>query len=274
VTGYDPGFLGPQVPAPAGPPSLVLLDYVHFSVWLDPTRRLAALTGVNLDGATLLDLPRADDWRIDPRVPESEQVGEAVYARNDLDRGHLVRRRDPVWGASDVAATANSDTFHYTNAAPQVSDFNQSKVLWGGLEDYLLGHAATYASRLTVFTGPVLAPDDPVYRSVAIPRRFWKVAVWADAGALGATGYVLDQSDLLGQVLSTEPDVGVLPAPPLGAYLTYQVPISDIAGLTGLTMAQLEAVDRYTPPASATSGRPAWTLLRSHDDITLEPPQR
>jgi endonuclease G, mitochondrial len=269
VTGYDPTFLGPEVPAPSGAPSLVPLDYVHFSVWLEPARRLAALTGVNLDGASLLDLPRADDWRIDPRVPESEQVGEAVYARNDLDRGHLVRRRDPVWGAADVAATANSDTFHYTNAAPQVSDFNQSKVLWAGLKDYLLDHAATYASRLTVFTGPVLAADDPVYRSVAIPRRFWKVAVWADADALGATGYVLDQTDLLKEVLSTEPAVGVLPAPPLGEYLTYQVPISDIADLTGLAMAQLEAVDRFKPPPTAAAERRPWMRLRTHEDITL-----
>jgi endonuclease G len=272
MTGYDPSFLGPEVAAPGGPPSLIRLDYVHFTVWLDPSRRLAALTGVNLDGATLLDLPRGDDWRVDSRVPESDQAGEALYAHNDLDRGHLVRRRDPVWGSPDVAATANSDTFHYTNAAPQVADFNQSKILWGGLEDYLLDHAATYASRLTVFTGPVLALDDPVYRSVAIPRRFWKVATWSDAGTLGATGYVLDQTDLLADVLAAEPSVGVLPTPPLGAYRTYQVPIRDIAQLTALAMPQLEAADRFAPPT--TGLRPAWRELRSHDDITVQPRQR
>jgi endonuclease G, mitochondrial len=273
MTGYDPTFLGAEVAAPGGAPGLVRLDYVHFSVWLDPSRRLAALTGVNLDGGTLLDLPRGENWRIDSRVPESQQAGEALYAHNDLDRGHLVRRRDPVWGQPDVAATANSDTFHYTNAAPQVSDFNQSKILWGGLEDYLLDHAATYDSRLTVFTGPVLAPDDPVYRSVAIPRRFSKVAVWADAGTLAATGYVLDQSDLLAQVLEAEP-VGVLPTPPLGAYRTYQVPIRDIAQLTGLAMSQLEHADRFPPSATPTAQRPAWVELRDHRDITFRPRQR
>ena len=274
MTGYDPTFLGAEVAAPRGAPALVRLDYVHFSVWLDPSRRLAALTGVNLDGARLLDLPRGDDWRIDSRVPESQQAGEALYAHNDLDRGHLVRRRDPVWGPPDVAATANSDTFHYTNAAPQVADFNQSKVLWGGLEDYLLDHAATYASRLSVFTGPVLAPEDPVYRSIAIPRRFWKVAAWADAGTLGATGYVLDQSDLLAEVLGSEPSVGVLPTPPLGAYRTYQVPIADIAQLTGLAMSHLEDADRFVPPVTRTAQRPAWVQLRAHRDITCRPRQR
>ena len=78
MTGYDPSFLGDNVPPPGGPPSLVELDYVHFSVWLDPARRLAALTAVNIDGATLLDLPRGEDWRTDPRVRESEQAGAAL----------------------------------------------------------------------------------------------------------------------------------------------------------------------------------------------------
>lgn len=266
MIGYDPSFLGETVPPPGGPPSLVELDYVHFSVWLDPVRRLAALTAVNIDGATLLDLPRGDDWRTDPRVPESEQAGAALYAHNDLDRGHLVRRRDPVWGPEDVAQQANSDTFHYTNAAPQVSDFNQSKLLWNGLEDYLLSYAATYASRLSVFTGPVLAPDDPVYRSIGIPRRFWKVAAWMDADRIAATGYVLDQTELLDDVLSPLPEVGLLPAPPLGAYRTYQVPISDIADLTGLTMPQLVQADRFEP-ATARPGPSAWVELHTTADI-------
>lgn len=41
--------------------------------------------------------------------------------------------------------------------------FNPGNELWAGLEDYLLEHAANYERRLTVFTGPVLATDDPIY---------------------------------------------------------------------------------------------------------------
>src|SRR3954462_15340310 len=101
--GADPGFLG--VPAPPPVPSQVVreLAYTHFTVLLDPARRLAATTGVTIDGADLQDLDRVDDWHLDPRVPAEEQTGEQVYAGNDLDRGHLVRRRDPVWGPSAVA---------------------------------------------------------------------------------------------------------------------------------------------------------------------------
>nr|WP_304985126.1 DNA/RNA non-specific endonuclease [Cryobacterium sp. LW097] len=44
----------------------------------------------------LVDVDRCDDWHFDSRIPTNEQTGEAVYAKNDLDRGHLARRRDPV----------------------------------------------------------------------------------------------------------------------------------------------------------------------------------
>jgi len=47
---------------------------------------------VNIDGAGLRDLDRVDAWHLDPRVPADQQTGEEVYADNDLDRGHLVRR--------------------------------------------------------------------------------------------------------------------------------------------------------------------------------------
>ena len=38
------------------------------------------------------------------------------------------------------------------------AEFNQSKQLWAGLEDYVLDHARTYRQRLDVFTGPSSQP--------------------------------------------------------------------------------------------------------------------
>ena len=126
------------------------------------TRALALLTGVNVDGARLRVPERTGDrWFLDPRLPVSEQTGEAVYRDNPLDRGHLVRRRDPAWGDTDAQAkAANDDTFHYTNAAPQHHLFNAGRTLWVGLEDYVLQNAETQDLQISVFTGPVLAPDD------------------------------------------------------------------------------------------------------------------
>ena len=149
------------LPAPAAAVEVRELTFTHFTVLLQPDRRLAVVTGVNLDGAQLLDLDRGDDWHLDPRIPAVEQAGPQLYADNDFDRGHLVRCRDPVWGDSATAAEANLDSFTYVNAAPQAALFNQGPPLWAGLEDYLLDHARTYQQRLSVYTAPVLAADDP-----------------------------------------------------------------------------------------------------------------
>jgi len=275
--GYETDFLGGELPMPAprepggADPSAqldtaqldtalldtALLDYVHFSVRLDQRRRLARVTGVNLDGANLVEVERTGDrWRLDPRVPADWQAGPEVYADNPLDRGHLVRRRDPVWGDPAVAARAESDTFHYPNAAPQVAGFNQSKELWLGLEDHVLAFGETEGLRLSVFTGPVLAPDDPPYRGIRLPRRFFKVVAWLRGDRLAAAGFVLDQSTLIEALVepeSTPPGAVGGGLPELGGFRTFQVPIAEIAELTQLAMPQLVVADRM-PRAIAASG--------------------
>jgi endonuclease G len=270
---YDATFLPATVPLPDRPEGVALrtLEYEHFTVQLDPVRRLAAATAVNIDGAALVDLGRGDDWHLDPRVPADEQTGAAVYAANDLDRGHLVRRRDPVWGDRDAAERANLDTFSYTNAAPQAGGFNQSKQLWLGLEDYVLENASASGRRLSVFTGPVLGGSDPVYRGTGIPLRFWKIAAWwSEAAAeLRATGYLLDQSELVADYARVGGERNAAAEPPeLGEYRTFQVPIDDIAALTGLTLDVLVAADRWRAPEPAVPGSP-WRRLHDEGDIQL-----
>ena len=265
--GYDPEFLGPSVPLPVPAQTVRELASTHFTVLLDPQRRLAAATAVNIDGARLVDLERGDDWYLDPRVPVDEQAGPGLYARNDLDRGHLVRRRDPVWGEPAVARRANLETFAYPNAAPQASAFNQGELLWVGLEDHVLEYARTQGSRLSVLTGPVLADDDPVYRGVGIPRLFWKVAAWSpDTGRLSATAFVVDQSPFVTRLQAAPQDVE-----PLGPFRTFQVPVADVEHLTGLDLGPLVAADVLTP-VGARGDRTRWTLLTAAAQIQLGPP--
>ena len=265
-TGYDAGFLSVPVgmPMPLDDRGLMVLSYLRFSVVLDPRRRLAAVTGVNIDGSTLQDLPRTGDWDLDPRVPADQQAGPALYADNDLDRGHLVRRRDPGWGTAAEARAATEATFVYTNAAPQASVFNQSKELWVGLEDHVLAYADATDQRVSVFTGPVFQPDDPVYRGIRIPRRFWKVAAWAEStgrdSVLAAAGFILDQTALI------ELADSALAIAPLGAFRTFQAPIADIADVTAIDFGPLVAAD--VMPAGPGLGR-RWTELDSAADIHL-----
>ncbi|WP_157000954.1 DNA/RNA non-specific endonuclease [Agromyces laixinhei] len=264
---FDAQFLGVRAAMPrvgeAHAASTVELGYLHFAVVLDTGRRLARVTGVNVDGASLIDLPRGDEWRLDERIPADWQAGPAIYARNDFDRGHLVRRRDPVWGSPEIAARANAETFRYPNAAPQASGFNQSKELWLGLEDHVLAHAETYRLRLSVFTAPVLAGADPPYRGIRVPLRFWKVVAWNDGGALATTAFVVDQAPLVDTAETVAPARG--DAPPLGPFRTFQVPVSDVAALTALVMPELVAAD-VMPPTLRAAG---WRRLEASDDIVL-----
>ncbi|WP_327265598.1 DNA/RNA non-specific endonuclease [Streptomyces sp. NBC_01232] len=270
-TGYDESFLGAVVPLPlptAAGIKTVVLPYTHFTVVLRPDRRLAASTAVCIDGERLMeDVPRDDAWVFDPRVPEAQQAGNDIYRDNSLDRGHLVRRLDPVWGVAGEAHRANADTFHFTNAAPQQDVFNQGKELWQGLENHLLDHAARFDRKLSVFTGPVLHESDPPYRGIQVPLRFWKVAAFVQGGRLASTGYILDQSpDLSRDRERAMAGAGPGDPPPLGPFRTFQVPVADIVELTGLGFGPLPAAD-LMPATRAPADR--WKRLESFEDVVL-----
>ncbi len=274
--GYDPDFLGTgplsvslpalserlltkaATPTPGAEP---VLRYHNFSVVLNKERRLAFFTAVNIDGASSRRLKRENDrWFLDPRIPVAEQTGEPVYADNDLDRGHLVRRLDPAWGESDpLAKLANDDTFHFTNCTPQHKEFNQRQTSWAGLEDYILENAENRDFRVSVFTGPVFDDDDDEYRGVKLPRQFWKVAVMVkETGQLTATAYLLSQEELL-RGLEAVTDFSY------GAYRTFQVPVAHVEDLTDLSLGSLRDFD----PLAALEALTAAREIRSDADVVL-----
>ncbi|MBI6566348.1 DNA/RNA non-specific endonuclease [Pseudomonas synxantha] len=231
------------------------LDYTHFSITMSRSRRLALYVGVNIDGSKHLDITRSNDtWAYDGRLPLDAQVGEDLYASNGLDRGHLVRRQDPNWG--DEANTANFDTFHFTNCSPQMSGFNQKT--WLELEDYILDNTQRWKARATVFTGPVFADDDRLYRGVKIPKAFWKVVAYlGDDGKPSASAYMIDQSRELGQLDLV-----------FGQLRTYQRSVIQIEQLTGIRFANLADYDGFSNEERATGTR-IEALIRGPQDIRL-----
>ncbi len=209
-----------------------LLDYTHYSVALNGERKMAYFSAVNIDGRKSKRFSRGDAWFLDPRVPADTQCGPAVYANNDLDRGHLTRRLDPVWGTDSVAHRADQDTFCFSNACPQHKDLNQRE--WARLEDYVLDNAQTHDLKVCVFTGPVFGSGDIPYRDVLLPKEFWKVVVIrrADTERLSATAYMLSQADMISGFEFA-----------YGRYKTYQVKVSRVASVTGLDFGPLAAAD-------------------------------
>lgn len=261
--GFDRAFLPLPIELPGvGALTSVASDelrYHHFSIVMHRARRLALFTAVNIDGTQAAVTSREEGgWRLDPRLPATEQVGKDFYTGSGFDRGHMVRRLDPVWGT--VAPIAHDDTFHFTNAVPQRHAFNAGDELWNGLEDYILHNAVTHGMRVSVLTGPIFADDDPVHRGVAVPRRFWKVAAIAtDDGALSITGYLLSQTALL------EEFAGAPESFSFGAFRTFQVPVRRIARLTRLGMDSYFAADPLERIESTVLPR---ELVR-HGDIIL-----
>lgn len=262
VKGYVPGFLGPRVDLPALSPEQLadvaprldgrghVLEYVHFSVVMCRSRRMAYFTAVNIDGRQIKEITRDRDvWYFDPRLARDHQIGPDLYERNDLDQGHLVRRTDPVWGRT--ATTANEDTFHFTNCAPQHKHLNRRT--WLALEDYILKNANNFDLKVSVFTGPVFRADDMTYRGVyRLPAEFWKVVVMVKPGrVLSATGYLQTQKNLLEDLEFA-----------YGAYKTYQVPVVRIEAITGLDFGALRDHD---PLANVESTGPAIEIGAAED---------
>jgi endonuclease G len=244
--GYDPTFVGMDVPLPViqntgdvltfpwNGRQEVELKYQHFSVVMSRGRRLCIFSAGNIDGSTPRRFKRPS-WRLDPRIPTSQQIRDECYGNAPLfARGHMTRREDPIWGEPDEAALGNSDSMHVTNTVPQMQPFNAG--IWLALESYALDHARSDHMRISVFTGPFLLADDPIRNGVSIPRSFWKVITFVhdETGEMCATGYTMSQEDFLRE----EEFV-------FGKHQTSQTRIATIEQRAGLSFGPLAALDPF-----------------------------
>jgi endonuclease G, mitochondrial len=233
--------------------SEVELKYMHFSVMMSKSRRVPMLTAVNIDGSQSRSLPRIDTWSYDGRIDKSAQFGDALYDNNALDRGHMVRREDPVWGTLQEAKTANNDTFHFTNSCPQIAGVNQKT--WLGLENYVLQHAKADGMRVTVFTGPFFGENDMEYRGALIPSAFWKVvAIVTEDGRPSATAYKVSQAKELQDLEFV-----------FAGYKTYQISIQQVMKATGIDFSEVVPFDGFSQHESVTGE----VMEEQLDDMSL-----
>jgi endonuclease G, mitochondrial len=233
----------------------VELKYVHFSVIMSKSRKLSLLTATNIDGTQSKKIGRSDKWFLDGRIDENQQFGNELYLHNRLDRGHMVRREDPVWGSD--AENANLDTFHYTNSCPQMDVFNQQT--WLGLENYILQNARVNKLKVSVFTGPFFTHNDITYNEARIPNAFWKViAFLKEDGTPSATAYKISQEREL-----TELEFSY------GAYKTYQISIQDVIDNTSIDFSELEQYDGFTQHEIESSVNNFKIEIRDFNEIMI-----
>ncbi|MGV8124557.1 MAG: DNA/RNA non-specific endonuclease [Candidatus Xenobiia bacterium LiM19] len=263
--GYDESFLGegmrvplPSVTGEAAEKVLTIpgtgekvRHYTHFSIVMNKERKLAFFTASNIDGPSLRDDIKRGKWEIDEVIGAENQTGNSVYSGNSLDKGHMVRRRDVVWGSKGEASKANQETFYYTNAVPQHGELNQKK--WLDLENWLLQRADQQKKRLTVFTGPVLSDGDVKYRGEKIPEDFWKIIVLERESdhKLTACAFMMSQKQFLRNVEGNKKPKGGGGESDSGDNVNtsqvapYQVTLAEIEKLTSLDFSDLKEVDAY-----------------------------
>jgi endonuclease G, mitochondrial len=244
-------------------------NYMHFSLAMSRSRRFARWVAWNIDGGSMRRLSRDGlDFKKDPNLPEDAQVGDELYANNPLDRGHIARRADLLWGTMAEARRANLDSFFFTNITPQHKAFNQSAAhgLWGSLEDAIFSEVDVEDLRVSVIGGPIFADNDPIYREIKLPKQFWKIIYFREAGnpAIRAKGYVLTQADLLNQLEVLE----------LPKFEVYEVSIPRIGEMTGLSLAVGTAPKGRAPrrdrrPEAAPGGQAAIRRIASISEVVM-----
>lgn len=174
-----------------------LIHHMHFSLAQSKSRRFAIYVAWNIDGGRLKRLSRSSErFVLDPLVPAEFQVDDRLYSNNRLDRGHIARRADLIWGSDAEARQANSESFFFSNITPQMDNFNQSGLggIWGKIEEAVFEETDVDNLKVSVFGGPIFRNDDRVFRGVKIPREFFKVLAYVENGKLEARAFLLTQS--------------------------------------------------------------------------------
>ena len=130
--------------------------------------------------------PRSNDFREDPLV-KSGSAQEIDYFIKTMktdssfkydgfgyDRGHLAPSADFKWSKK-----ALSESYFYSNMAPQIGDFNRLK--WAELENWLREYVTNNETSIIVITAPVLNPElkklNRSTNALSIPDYFVKVAL-------------------------------------------------------------------------------------------------
>jgi len=266
--GYRPTFLGSnfRIPlphmtsdvkrelAPLKNSTKVELKYDNYSVFMNRERRTAVFAAGNVNGKQLWNrpdgngpLPGRPAWSYDPRVDESFQADDIIFS-NSLQRGHLFKREDAIWGIDKPAMLhADEHSFTIPNATPMIRAFNNME--WGDLEDIVSDECKNKGNKVSYFAGPMFrstdrfynelrsnVPPDQLRQGMRVPETFWKIIAWVEDSKLKSAGFILTQKDEIAEH-------GPIEEINFGTYR--KRPITEIEQGTGLRFPELREVDTF-----------------------------
>lgn len=104
-----------------------LLHHKEYLVNFDSDLRIPVWVSYVLEKKHLVDRPRTNCFRADPRVDDAVEAQLLDYVEPVFDRGHMVPRAD-----MNRSEAVMLNTFVLTNMTPQHDRFNQG--IWGELE--------------------------------------------------------------------------------------------------------------------------------------------
>ncbi|HKB43369.1 MAG TPA: DNA/RNA non-specific endonuclease [Chitinophagaceae bacterium] len=268
--GYDPDFLGINIPFPQPAGSLkkeialqedkmAELKYFHYSVIFNSVKRMPAISAVNVVGNAKWrkdNSKRSDNWLRDKRIEIDYQLADKFYKGSPFDKGHMSRFEDANWDKTEKEALRDGIyTCMYTNACPQVPGINRAGGVWGKLEKQVLEKGIKKESgdqaKMSVFNGPIFSDDkNKVYRGAIIPMDFFKIIMWLDDdNNLKATGFKLSQETLVDDSWFREKEkesvVEAIDIENVMAFKEYQCSIKQLSSLTKIDFSGIEQYDTF-----------------------------
>ena len=156
------------------------------------------------------------------------------------------------------------------------------QLYWRALEDYVLTNARADRRKVSVFTGPVFDDENDFpwdrgrsgMKGFKAPRKFWKVILRVDQGALQATALVADQAPLIDNlpefIMGGEAAIKALPYDKVAKY---HYSIAELKSLTGLDFGhEVRKADTYVAKGGGEARR--FRKVENLDQVPLSHPKK
>jgi DNA/RNA endonuclease G (NUC1) len=151
----------------------------YYIIYFHEKQKAPLYTVYVLKKAYITKNKRHGSFQQDTAVSADGQANAAVYKNNDYDQGHLTPDADFRFNA-----TAEAQTFLFTNAAPQESYFNEH--LWANVETHARALCKTFGN-IKVYTGCLYS--NRKLHGIGIPAYFWKVLLYKVNGKIVQEAY-------------------------------------------------------------------------------------